>query len=177
LNSSPTPPEIKVAYALRPIEWVWGTAALKPSTLLYDFIAATLLLAIGAWEHDLGLLALFAAVALVMLASYIWLPWLMGRLTGTLKRATSPIELTIDAAGISAQTDRGVSLTEWGAVKTVREIGGCLAVIQFSGRYRLIPERALTAYQLEALRKYLKEDGYWHRSLLARLRAPVGGEE
>jgi hypothetical protein len=175
LTADPAPLDIKIAYTLSGLHWALGTAALKPATLIYDTVAAALLLGLGIWEGNLAFLLLFWTVALVVLTSYVWLPWALGAVTGALKRATARTELTIDGSGITARTAARESTTEWAAVKMTREVAGCLAFVQFSGRYRLVPISAFSPDQMLRLRGYLAAEGYWnYRSLLDRLRAPVG---
>jgi hypothetical protein len=177
LTADPGPIDIRIAYTLSAPHWAWGTAALKPATLIYDTVAAALLLALGIWEGNLAFLLFIWIVALVVLTSYVWLPWALGALTGALKRATAPTELTIDGTGITARTAARESTTEWAAVKMTREVGGCLAFVQWSGRYRLVPISAFSPDQMLRLRGYLAAEGYWnYRSLLARLRAPANEE-
>jgi hypothetical protein len=153
------PIDITTRYTLTAREWVWATARLRPAALAYDSIAAAALLALGVWEGDLAYFVVFWGLSVFILTSYVWVPWLAGHLSGTLRRATSPTDLHIDETGITATTDEGTARTEWGAVKRVKEIGSSLAIVRFSGRWRIVPKRAFSPDQLAELRTYLKTDG------------------
>jgi len=171
------PLEIRVRYTLRAREWVWATAGLRPVTLIYDTVAAGLLLAVGIWEADAAYLLAFWGLSLIAISSYLWLPWLLGLASGGLRRATASTELDIDEAGLRARTGRGEALTEWGAVKSVKEVRGCLAIQQFSGRVRIVPERVFAREQLDELRTYVRAEGYVDtRSLRERLGLGDGEE-
>lgn len=171
METKERPLDIAASYTLTTREWVWVTARLRPITLFYDTVAAAVLLALGVWEMDVAYLLVFWVLALGVLASYLWVPWMVGHASGTLKRATCPTDLQIDNTGITASTAAGTALTEWSAVERVREIGGCLAIIRFSGRQRIVPRRAFLADQLGELRAYLKADGLLDdRPLLEKIR-------
>jgi hypothetical protein len=160
VNSDRTSLHIEVSYTLRSWEWVRATAGLRPITLVYDTAAAALLLLLGVWEADTAYFLVLWGLSLLALTSYFWMPWLAGVISGGLRRATTPVELTIADTAITATTARGRVVTEWVAVKTLREIRGCLAILQFSGRYRLVPLRAFTPEQLDRLWAFADAEGY-----------------
>ena len=170
MNSTDRPLQISAHYTLTAREWVWVTARLRPVALIYDSLAAAALLAFGVWESDLAYLLVFWALSVLVITSYLWVPWVAGLVSGTLRRATSPTQLQIDATGLSARTAAGTALMEWGAVKSVKEIGGCLVFVRHSGRWRIVPKRAFSAEQLAELRNYLKTEGLLDdRSLWAKI--------
>ncbi len=170
MNSTERPLEIRASYTLTAREWVWAMARLRPVALVYDSIAAAGLLAFGVWESDLAYLLVFWALSVFVITSYLWVPWLAGLVSGTLRRATSPTDLEIDGAGLTARTAGGTALMEWGAVKSVKEIGSCLVFVRHSGRWRIVPKRAFSAEQLAELRTYLKTEGLLDdRSLWAKI--------
>ena len=171
MSTRESPLEIDASYTLTTREWVWTTARLRPWTLFYDTVAAALLLVLGVWEGDVAYLLVLWALSILVLMSYLWVPWLFGRASGRLGRATLPAELKIDATGITVQTAAGTAITEWSAVKRVIEVGRCLAVVRYSGQWRVIPKRAFSADQLAALRTYLEQDGLLdRRTLWAKIR-------
>jgi len=170
LTSKERPLEIRASYTLKAREWVWATARLRPVTLVYDSLAAAALLALGVWESDLAYLLVFWPLSVFVLTSYLWVPWVAGLVSGTLRRATSPTDLEIDAVGLSARTAAGTALMEWGAVKSVKEIASCLVFVRHSGRWRIVPRRAFSAEQLAELRTHLKTEGLLDdRSLWAKI--------
>jgi hypothetical protein len=163
VNSDRTPLHIEVSYTLRAWEWVWATSGLRPMTLVYDTVAAALLLLLGIWEADTAYFLVLWGLSLLALTSYFWMPLLAGVISGGLRRATTPAELTIADTAVTATTARGRVVTEWDAVKTLREARGCLAILQFSGRYRLVPLRAFTTEQLDRLWAFADAEGYIDR--------------
>ena len=170
LNSTERPLKIRTSYALTAREWVWATARLRPVTLVYDSLAAAALLAFGVWESNLAYLLVFWALSVFVLTSYLWVPWVAGIVSGTLRRATSPTDLLIDGTGVTALAANGPALMEWGAVKNVKEIGSCLAFVRHSGSWRIVPKGAFSAEQLAELRTYLKTEGLLDdRSLWAKI--------
>ena len=119
-----------------------------PVLLVIAVVLIVLSLSSGGGYDSTDTLLIVAVVFFLFI--YIGTPYLSWRLA---KKTFGKCFMEISPEGVYAQTPAASSNADWSAYKEYWESREFLFMIQFNGKFHIIPKRALVPGQLESLRR------------------------